>query len=261
MIEPLARLGYASKAVIYGIVGLLAILTVANRGGRITDTSGALRVVLTQPFGRALLIVLACGLCGYAVWRLLDAFHDPDRDGTSPGGLVVRIGNAARGVVYGALGLEAFRLVRGSAGSNGDEAELWAARLLDVPLGAILVGFGGVVVAAYGAKEFIRGVTGTHDRKIDWSPIPRNVRSTVQWISLFGVAVRGGLLATLGVFLVRAALTNDPNQAAGQRESFLRLGGLIEGRWFLALIAAGLIAYAMDQVVHAWCRRIRPITV
>src|SRR5918992_5312417 len=146
MVEHLARLGYASKAVIYAIVGVLAILTVANRGGRITDTGGALRVVLTQPFGRALLIVLACGLCGYALWRLLDAFRDPDRDGTSPGGLVVRLGNAARGVVYGALGLEAFRLVRGSARSNGDEAELWAARLLDIPLGEILIGIGGVVV-------------------------------------------------------------------------------------------------------------------
>jgi len=39
----------------------------------------------------------------------------------------------------------------------------------------------------------------------------------------------------------------------------LRLGGLIEGRWFLALIAAGVIAYAVDQAVHARCRRIRPV--
>jgi hypothetical protein len=194
------------------------------------------------------------------VWRLLDAFRDPDGDGSSPVGLVVRLGNAARGLVYGGLGLEAFRLVRGSAVSSGDEAELWAARLLDVPFGAVVVGLAGVVVAAYGGKELLRGVTGTHDHKIDWSPIPRDMRAAVQRITLFGVAVRGGLLATLGVFLVRAALTNDPNQAAGQRESFLRLGGLVEGRWFLALIAAGLIAYAVDQAVHAWCRRIRPVT-
>jgi hypothetical protein len=260
MIEVLARLGYASKAAIYAIVGMLAILTVANRGGRITDTSGALRVVLTQPFGRALLMVLACGLCGYAVWRLLDSFRDPDRDGTSPSGLMVRFGNAMRGIGYGTLGLEAFRLVRGSAGSNGDQTELWTARLLDVPLGEILVGGVGVVLAGYGARELIRALTGTHDHKLDWSPIPRGIQPAVQWVSLFGVAVRGALLVTLGVFLVRAALTNDPNQAAGQRESFLRLGGLVEGRWFLALIAAGLIAYAVDQLVHAWCRRIRPVT-
>src|SRR5688572_30430581 len=109
MIEHLARLGYASKAVIYAIVGVLAILTATRRGGRITDTTGALRVVLTQPFGRTLLVVLAIGLCGYAAWRLTDAIADPDGHGTTADGLVTRIGNAIRGCIYGALGLDAIQ--------------------------------------------------------------------------------------------------------------------------------------------------------
>ena len=259
MLEPLARLGYASKAVIYGIVGVFAILAITNRGGRITDTSGALRVVMTQPFGRGLLLVLAIGLCGYAAWRLLDALMDPDRDGTSPAGLVTRIGNAVRGVVYGALGLEAFRMVRGLGGSSGDPAELLSARILQVPLGEVVVGIAGVIAAAYGVSEVVQGISGRHDSKVDWSPIPRRIRRAVQRISRFGVAVRGGLIVTLGVYLVRAALSQDPNQAAGPRESMLRLGGVFEGRWFLALIAAGVIAYAVDQAVHARCRRIRPV--
>ena len=55
MIETLARLGYASKALIYAIVGSLAVAAALNRGGRITDTPGALRVLLTQPLGNTLL--------------------------------------------------------------------------------------------------------------------------------------------------------------------------------------------------------------
>jgi len=104
VLEPLARLGYASKAAIYAIVGVLAILTALRRGGQVTDTSGALLVVLMQPFGRMLLLVLAVGLGGYAVWRLADAALDPDCHGTGPAGLVGRVGNAVRGVIYGALG-------------------------------------------------------------------------------------------------------------------------------------------------------------
>src|SRR5688500_14897542 len=100
MLEKLARLGYASKAVIYGIVGILAILAVLNRGGAVTDPAGALRTVLTQPFGRALLFVLAVGLCGYAAWRLLDSIVDPDRDGKDAPGLITRVGNFVRGCVY-----------------------------------------------------------------------------------------------------------------------------------------------------------------
>jgi hypothetical protein len=259
MLERVARLGYASKAVVYGIVGVLAILTAVNQGGAITDTSGALRVVLTRPFGRMLLIVLAIGLCGYAAWRLLDAAMDPDRAGTSPTGAVTRIGNAVRGCIYGALGLEAFRLARGLRGSNRDQVELWTARILDWPLGELAVGTTGAIVAAYGISELLSALRGRHGAKLDWLAISPDVRPLLKRICRFGVAIRAGLIITLGVFLVRAALTHDPNQAAGPRESILRLGGLFEGRWFLAVIAAGLIAYAVDQAVHARCRRIRKV--
>ena len=259
MIEHLARLGYGSKAVIYAIVGVLAILTATRRGGRITDTTGALRVVLTQPFGRTLLIVLAIGLCGYAAWRLLDAIADPDGHGTTTAGLVTRIGNAIRGCIYGALGIDAIQLLRGLGGSKNDEAEMWTARLLEFPLGGVLVGCGGVVVALYGVSQLIKSIRGKPDPKLDWSAISSTVRPLVQKISRFGVGVRGGLIATLGVFLVRAAMTHDPSQAAGTRESMLRLGGLVEGRWFLAILAAGVLAYAVDQAVHSRCRRIRPV--
>ena len=259
MLEPAARLGYLSKAVIYGIVGMMAVLAAVNRGGFVTDTSGALRLVLTRPFGRALLLVLAIGLCGYAAWRLLDALMDPDRDGTSAMGALTRIGNALRGCIYGALGLEAFRLLRGRRGSNGDQVELWTARILDWPFGELAIGIAGVAFVGYGAWELVRALRGHDDPKVDWSAVSRDSRSVLRKVSRFGVGIRAGLLMTLGGFLVRAALTHDPNQAAGPRESMLRLGGLFEGRWFLAVVAAGLVAYAVDQAVHAYCRRIRRV--
>ena len=259
MIEHLARLGYASKALIYAIVGVLAIMAATNRGGRVTDTSGALRVVLSQPFGRMLLIVLALGLCGYAIWRLLDAIRDPDRHGTRFGGLVTRIGNAIRGCIYGALGIEAFRLLRGLGGSRGDEAEVWTARIMDVPFGEVLVGVAGAVVAIYGLSELIDSIRGKDDAKVDLSLIDPGMRPTVARISRFGVGARGALIATLGLFLVRAAIQHDPSEAAGSRESMLELARAVEGRWLLMLIAAGLIAYAVDQAVHARCRRIRAV--
>ena len=254
MLQLLARLGYASKAVIYAIVGVFAILAATNHGGAITDPTGALRVVLTKPFGHTLLIVLAVGLCGYGAWRMLDAFVNPDHDSA-----FIRIGNAVRGCVYGALGVRAIQLLRGLRAPGGDEAELWTAKILDWPLGSVAIGLIGGIAAAYGAWQIVLGVTASHDEKIDWSSIPAGARTLVQRVSQFGVATRGGLLVTLGVFLIRAAITENPNQAAGARESMLRLGGMFEGRWFLTVIAAGVLAYAVDQAVHAVCRRIRPV--
>lgn len=259
LLEPLARLGYTSKAVIYAIIGVLAILTAVKRGGQVTDTSGALRIVLTQPHGRVLLLVLAVGLCGYALWRLADAALDPDRHGTGMSGLVDRIGTAVRGIVYGALGMEAFRLFRGLRGSNGDEAQMWTARILDYPMGAVAVGVLGAIVAVYGVSQLVKSLRGKRDPKVDLSLIAPEVRTALREISRFGVGVRGALIATLGGFLIKAAVTSDPTEAAGARQSLLWLGGLAEGRWLLAIIAAGVLAYAVDQAVHARCRRIRPV--
>ena len=30
-------------------------------------------------------------------------------------------------------------------------------------------------------------------------------------------------------------------------------------RWILVALALGFLAYAADQAIHAWCRRIRPV--
>lgn len=256
MIEHLARLGYASKALVYAIIGTLAIAAATNQGGRVTDTSGALRVVLSQSYGQVLLLVLGVGLCGYAVWRLLDSVMDPDRHGTDVRGLVSRVGNAIRGVIYGALGLEALRLFRGSAGSKGDETEAWTSRLMTLPLGDWLVGVVGLIVVVYGASEVIKTFKGEDDPKVEWS----SVATIVRRICRFGVGARGLVIVTLGVFLVRAAIQHDPSEAAGARESLVELVGVVEGRWLLALMAVGLLAYALDQAVHARYRRIRPVT-
>ena len=256
MIAHLARLGYASKALVYAIIGTLAIAAATNQGGRVTDTSGALRVVLSQPYGRILLLVLAVGLCGYAVWRILDAFSDPDRHGTELKGMVTRVGNVVRGSVYGALGVEAFRLFQGVGGSRGDETRAWTSRVMEIPLGDWLIGLVALIVIAYGANQVWKSFKGEDDPLVNWGGVSQNVRK----ICRFGVGARGVIIVTLGYFLLRAAWQHDPSQAAGSRESLIELVGVVEGRWLLGLMAAGLLAYAVDQAVHAKYRRIRSVT-
>jgi hypothetical protein len=259
MIEPLARLGYASKALIYALIGILAAAAAFNRGGRVTDTSGALRVILSQPFGLLLLVILGVGLCGYALWRFLDAWQDPDRRGRGFNGLVIRIGNVIRGAIYGALGVEAFRLVRGLRGSTGREAELWTARIMELPFGVWLAGIIGLIVTIYGISQLITAIRVHVEDTIDLSSVPPSWRLPLTRISRVGIGARGVIVAVLGVFLTRAAITHNPSAAAGTRESIIEIANAVQGRWLLLGIAAGLFAYGVDQALHARCRRIRPV--
>ena len=257
MIEPLARLGYLSKAIVYGIIGVLALSAGAHTGGVITDRSGALRAILSRPLGNTLLFVLAIGLCGYALWRVLDAVFDPDHHGTRFKGLVIRIGSIVRAIVYGALGVEAFRLAAGLRTSRSDGTRAWVARILDWPFGEWILAVTGATVIAYGISQIRAALAGHSHSKIDLSPIPTPMRDPLLTIGRFGVGARAVILVVLGFFLVRAAIKHDPREAHGLRESIIDLVGFFQGRWVLIVIALGLIAYGVDQALHARCRRIR----
>jgi uncharacterized protein DUF1206 len=257
--ERLGRFGYACKAVIYAIIGGLAVAAAAGRGGRVTDTRGALRVVLSQPFGRGLLFFLGVGLCGYAVWRVADAYMDPDRRGTSVPALVIRIANVFKAAIYGMIGVQAFTLAHGLGASRRNDAAIWTARFMDWPGGGLLIGLVGAIVGVYGLAQVIKSLKGDRDETVDYSRIPAQMRPLAIGVSLFGVAARGLIVTTLGIFLVRAAYQHDPSEAHGPRESILEIAALGTGRWMLAAIGAGLLAYAIDQAIHARWRRIRPV--
>lgn len=119
-VERLARVGYVAKALLYITIGLVAAGAAFGPGRKTTDTQGALRVVHGMMFGRVVLLVVAAGLMGYAVWRVVEAVMDPAL------GWVVglsRFGIAARGVVFCLIG---FFLAR--AASQQDAGEVGGVR-------------------------------------------------------------------------------------------------------------------------------------
>ncbi|HEX6049871.1 MAG TPA: DUF1206 domain-containing protein, partial [Gemmatimonadaceae bacterium] len=69
---------------------------------------------------------------------------------------------------------------------------------------------------------------------------------------------RGVVFAVIGGFLIRAGLDRNANRAADTGEALSAIGRQPFGPWLLALVAVGLIAYAVYEVVQARYRVIRP---
>src|SRR6266700_3989903 len=147
----LARLGYATKGVVYLIIGGLAAQLAIGHGGSATDQHGALQTIYAQSFGKFLLAIVALGLLGFAVWCFIQAIYDTEGKGRDAKGIIARIGYAVVGVAYGALAFGAYQLVAGT-GSGGKSstttAQDWTTLLLKQPLGVALVVFVGLVVIA-----------------------------------------------------------------------------------------------------------------
>ena len=100
--EWLARAGLVARGVIYAVIGILAIKLALGDGGKTTNQNGALDTIAKQPFGKALLILMAIGLAGYAIWRLLRAAigHGPESSDDTKD----RIAGFASGIaLWGAL--------------------------------------------------------------------------------------------------------------------------------------------------------------
>ena len=69
----LARAGLLARGAVYFVIGLLALKLALGIGGKATDQEGAMKAIAAQPFGKVLLVLLAIGLAGYALWRLTRA--------------------------------------------------------------------------------------------------------------------------------------------------------------------------------------------
>lgn len=68
------RFGYAALGVVYGIVGIfLIVAAVKNNASQAKGLSGALQVLIHQPFGPVLLAVVALGLIAYGIYSFVEA--------------------------------------------------------------------------------------------------------------------------------------------------------------------------------------------
>lgn len=251
----LARVGYVAKAVLYATVGILAAEAAFGTGGRTTDLGGALRQVVRAPMGDALLLVIAAGLAAYAVWRLVDAITDAEGRGGDLKGLVRRIGSAARGLAHGALALAAFRLATGSGGGGGQGFEHLAARALNLPGGEWLLRLAAGAVLVYGGYQIYRAYAAKLGSQLSLGALPAAAVHWVVALCRIGIAARGLVFLLMGLLLVRSAERHDPGQAGGIDESLEMLGRM--GRWPLGVVALGLVAYAVYELLNARYRRIR----
>ncbi len=161
-IERLARFGFVSKGVVYGIIGLLAAQAAFGTGGKTTDATGALQSLVQQPFGQFLLMLIAIGLIGYVLWRFVEAIKDPENKGTDAKGLIQRAGYAVNGLIYAGIAYSAVRILLGlSTNNSGNSPADWTARILAQPFGQWLVGIGGAFIIGLGLWTMVSGNWGS----------------------------------------------------------------------------------------------------
>ena len=251
--EGFARAGFVAKGIVYLIIGWLAVRAATGSGGRLTDSEGAIRSLLSAGQGRVLIGGLAVGLAGYALWRFLEAFADANRKGTDAGGLAARAGYALSGTIYGSLAFDAARIAsRQGRGGGSAVVESFVGDVLGWALPLVALGLIG-----YAIHQIAKAFSGKLSERLNIGSAVREVGPWVLTISRVGIAARAVVFLGVGLLLLRSPGASVSTAAStGTSDSLRWLARLPQGQLVLAAVGAGLAAYGLYQLVHARYRRI-----
>ncbi|TFE02145.1 DUF1206 domain-containing protein [Jeotgalibacillus salarius] len=250
-VRRMGRFGYMSKGSVYGIVGILALLAALGvGGGETTDTSGAMQQVATLPFGEILLWIVGIGLLFYVIWEFIRAILDPQHKGKDTRGIATRIAYAISGIIYGGLAVSAIQIAMHAGSGGGNSNQTISAMLLGQPFGRLLIGILGAGVIIYGLYNLYTGYKEKFMRKFILNDMNEHEKNLARKSGKIGLIARGVVLAMVGFFFMQTAITANPEESKGLDGALGEIASQPYGQVLLGLTAAGLILYAIYEIIR-----------
>ena len=222
--------------------------------GAKADTKSALAALLEQPFGRLWVALIGLGLLGFVAWRMAQSLGDSDGHGKSAKAITIRLALFGSAVTY--VGLAAYALthaVSAGAGHEASGAKGVAQWIMSQPFGpsiAIVVGLGFV---AGGAVTATKGVSRKFEKYLQ---LP-NGREIIGWVCVYGLVARGIVFAVTGILFAYAGFQVDPDQAGSISDALQWLRQLPSGSLAYVVVAAGLAAFGVYNLIEARYRIVR----
>src|SRR5487761_397517 len=262
VLELLERLGYVVRGTLYAVMGLLALKIVFSvSGGKATDLTGSLVVLVSNPSGKLVLIIVAIGLSAYSLWGFTRAIYDPLHRGSDASGYLARLGFVTSALSYAAIVIFAVQLLAGSGATTNDGTQKTIASVLTHPAGGALTILIGLVVIGIALGQFVEAYRATFAQDIKGAEMSANTRNLVVKFGRFGMFARGVIFLVIGWFVVQAGIHHDPSQTQGFSGAFVFLLAQPFGRILLGIVALGLVALGLPSFACArWIRLMKTST-
>lgn len=194
-LEWLARFGLIAYAAVHLLIGWLALqLAWGASGSKSADSSGALRTLAAQPFGKILLWLVAFGMVALALWQGSAAIWGY-RDCAGTERVRKRLASGAKALIYVVLGVSAASVSLGSRSSSSQSQEDTTSGVLGWPGGQVIVVVAGLVIIGVEVASVVKGVTTSFGEEIDSSSMSPVARQGVARLARSGTSPRVQRLA------------------------------------------------------------------
>lgn len=246
----LGRVGLIAYGLVHVLVAFLAIqIAIGESGSAKPSKGGALQTIASQPGGVILLWLIVVGLAAFTVWQLAVAIWGHRNIQDERRRTRRRLSSAAHALVVAALAVTAAKTALGESSSGGGQT--LTAKLLAMPAGFLLVGAVGVAVICIAAGLVYRGWKKKFTEEMDFAGAsPAAVKSAVR-LGQIGYCALGVAYGTVGMLIVVAAATHDPNKQTGLDAALKTLAEQPFGKLLLGVIAIGLACFGLFCVLDA----------
>lgn len=237
------RVGYFSRAILYTVLGLIALTSV----GQISKgTDGIFRAIENFPLGNVILWIMVLGLFAYALFRFASLFFDIENHGSDTIGWGKRIGHAGSAIGHLALAWSAWQFAgRNSEGAgSGNTAQEAASGILSIEFGGFLIGILGLAFFLAAVNQAKKGITGSFMERIS-----ANAPSQTRMMGTIGYSARAVVFGIIGWSLFQAGfLSGGGEQVKTLGDAVASLAG--EGFVF-NLVAVGLLIFGLFSLILA----------
>lgn len=239
--EALVRVGYFSRAVLYVVLGLIALGAI----GQISEgTEGIFQTVNQIPGGPVLLWILVVGLTSYALFRFASPLLDIEHSGSDAKGWAQRIGHAGSGIGHLALAWTAYQFASGAPADGGSSASDAAAGVLSVRLGGAAIGILGIGFGLAALAQAEKAITASFMKRI--SP---EAPDQTRLMGRAGYATRAVVFGVIGWSLVETGFLSEG--AANVKTLGEAVASLAGMGWAFTMIAIGLLLFGLFSLVLA----------
>ena len=255
-IEYLARIGLAGRGFVYLLVAFIAFRIPFGKPAT-ADKEGALANLSSKPWGFPVLIAIAIGFAGYAIWRLVEAFLDPEGKSKKSDGKWKRVGYLFRGVLYTVFAFNTVKIAfTHQARGSTQKAQETTAGVFGLPGGKWLVLAFGIGVIVAGAYNGYRAFAGKYRKDFKVREMSAGQRKVLFPIAAAGLYARAVVFSLVGIFFIHAAVTFDPAKAVGLDGALHKILSSPGGYWWLEIVAAGLAAFGIFSLAQARYRSV-----
>lgn len=236
------RAGLVAYGVVHLLVAWLALqLAFGDREGK-PSSSGAMHQLAEQPFGKALVWLVALGMFLLVLWRVLEAaVGHQDQDGSDR--TKKRVSSAFKAVLYGAVGISAVKVAIGSGGGSGTDS--WTAKLMDLPAGQAIVVAVGLGIIGYGVYQIVKAWTEKYRKELDAEGTSGQAGRAYVLFGKIGYAAKGVAVGIVGGLFVYAGITHEAKKSGGLDQALFEVLDQPFGPVLLGLIAIGIACYGL----------------